>query len=105
MLNHFTITPSIESGLFSLGAATVTGILTWLGGSKEGKAKGRAEFINAVERAAELVITRLEDQIERVSKMHRECEESKSLLAAQVEFLMKEGPLPIYHMNKDKFDG
>lgn len=83
----------------------MTGILSWLGGNDRGKIKGRQEFINAVERAAELVITRLESEIDRVSKMHRECEESKTILSGQIEVLMKNGTVAHYHINRDNIDG
>lgn len=103
--NYINLTPSLESGLFTIGAAAVTGIFTWFGGDQRGKSKGRAEFINAVEKAAELVITRLEAEIERLQEMHQECEEHKTVLSARVDFLMKEGPIAVYHLNKDKLDG
>ena len=83
----------------------MTGILTWLGGDKAGKKAGRAEFVNAVEKAAELVITRLETEIEKVSRMHRECEESKTILSAQVQMLMKDGTVESYHINRDQING
>lgn len=83
----------------------MTGLFSWFGGNQDGKSKGRAEFINAVEKAAELVITRLEAEIERLQEMHQECEEHKTVLSARVDFLMKEGPIAVYHLNKDKLDG
>ena len=105
MLHNFVIPPVMQTGLFTIGAAAVTGIFSWLGGNDRGKMKGRQEFINAVERAAELVITRLESEIERMSNMHRECEESKTLLSAQIDMLMKDGTVAHYHLNRDKLDG
>lgn len=83
----------------------MTGIFSWLGGNGQGKMKGRAEFINAVERAAELVISRLEGEIDRVAQMHRECEEHKTILQARVDLLMRDGTVAHYHLNKDKLDG
>lgn len=83
----------------------MTGILAWFGGDKDGKQKGRKEFIDAVERAAELVITRLETEVERVAKMHRECEESKTILTGQIEVLMQNGKVAHYHLNRDAIDG
>lgn len=82
----------------------MTGVFTWLGGKHDGKAKGRAEFINAVEKAAELVITRLEAEIERLQELHQECEEHKTILSARVDLLLS-GEVPLYHLNKDKLDG
>lgn len=106
MIHHLlTITPSIESGLFTLGAAMLTGIFSYLGGNDQGKQKGRKEFIDAVERAAELVITRLETEVARVARMHQECEDSRTILSAQVEMLMKDGSVASYHINKDAVDG
>lgn len=107
MLEHLlsNLSPTAESGLFTIGAAAVTGILGALGGDRAGKVKGRAEFVNAVEKAAELVITRLETEIEKVSKMHKECEEHKTILSAQVDMLMKDGTIATYHLNRDKLDG
>lgn len=111
LLQHFNISPAVENGIFTMGAAAVTGILGLLSGDHSGKQKGRAEFINAVERAAELVITRLETQVirqetqmARLETMHEECERTKAQLAAQVEELMT-GPVAAYHLNKDRLDG
>ena len=103
--NIINLPPSLQSGLFTLGAAAVTGVFSWLTGTGHGRIKGRAEFINAVEKAAELVITRLEGEIAKISRLHAECEESKAVLAARVDFLMKEGPIAVYHLNRDNLDG
>ncbi len=80
----------------------MTGLLTWMGGDHTGKQKGRAEFISAVEDAASLVITRLEKEIDKVAKMHQECEEHKTILQARVDLLMKDGSVAHYHINPDR---
>lgn len=103
--------PLIVSGMFTIGAAAVSGILTWFGGEKSGKTKGRAEFIDAVERAAALVITRLEGLLEAAEakhadcvSQHQDCVDLNAAMKAQIAELMA-GPIPAYHNNANALDG
>lgn len=79
------IPPLIVSGLFSLGAATVTGILGLFTGERAGKTAGRiegeAKFINAVKDAAAIVIEGLKEQ-------HEECRAELAKVKEQIEGLM-----------------
>lgn len=81
----------------------MTGVFSFLSGNGRGRAKGRKEFIDAVERAAELVITRLESELDRREKLHLECEESRVSQQAQIDFLMS-GGVAAYHLNRDGLD-
>lgn len=98
---HHEIPPFIVSGLFSLGAAGVTGIFTWLGGEHTGKGKGRiegeAKFINAVKDAAAIVIEGLKEQ-------HEECRSELASVKAQIAELMA-ASVPGYEINPGRQDG
>lgn len=98
---HHEIPPNIVNGLFTLGAAGVSGILTWFGGKRSGVTKGRIEgetrFIEAVKEAASLVITGLSEQ-------HEECKAELAAVKGQIAEIMA-GKIPVYHLNQDGVDG
>lgn len=98
------IPPLIVSGLFSLGAATVTGLLGWFGGDRSGVEKGRVQFINAVREAAELVIGELKESMQRVTDHADQCEAELAEVRQHIDDIMS-GRVPLYHLNKDRFDG
>lgn len=81
---------STISGLWSVAGSIALGLIGWLGGAHKGRGQGRAEFIDAVERAARLVIEKLEVEVAKVSRMHEECEKNSLDLRTQMEEL-KEG--------------
>lgn len=98
--------PIVVSGLFSLGAAGVSGVLTWFGGERSGKTKGRKEFINAVESAAALVITRLETLLDGAEArerlclaQHQECTDTLAGMKLQITELM-DSSVPGYEIGR-----
>ena len=104
MLHHelLQIPPIVTTGLFSLGAAAVTGLFSWLGGERSGKDR----FINAIKEAAQLAIEILEDRMGELRTMHQECldrhgecENNVALLQQQIDDLLI-GRVPVYHVNK-----
>lgn len=74
------------------------------GGRRQGQGEGRAEFINAVQEAAELAIHKLEEAVHRVTDQHRECERNLAEVRGQIDDIMT-GRVPLYHLNQSKLDG
>lgn len=95
--------PIVINGLFTLGAAGVTGLLSWFGGDKSGKNKVRADFISEIERASTVVLTRVERQLEKAEAreaacvaQHQECIGALDLMKRQIEDLMASTVVPPY---------
>lgn len=94
--NFSNLPPAAVNGMFTVGAAAVSGIFSWWGGdrggSKRGRIEGETRFINAVHDAAALVIDGL-------SQQHEECKAKLAEVQAQVDSIMA-GNVPFYHVNK-----
>lgn len=94
------IPPVVVNGMFTMGAAAVSGLVSWWGGDRGGNKRGRIEgetrFINAVHDAAALVIDGL-------SQQHEECKAQLALVNQQIDDIMN-GRVPIYHVNKNSMD-
>lgn len=108
---HHEIPGYLVNGLFTLGAAGVSGILSWFGGDKSGKSKVRADFVSEIERASTVVLTRVERQLEKAEareaeclSQHQECVGALSTMQAQIAEMMAVG-VPAYHVNRDGIDG
>lgn len=108
---HHEIPTYLANGLFTLGAAGVSGVLSWFGGDKSGKSKVRADFVSEIERASTVVLTRVERQLEKAEareaeclSQHQECVGTLNTMKAQIAELMSLG-VPSYHLNRDGIDG
>lgn len=108
---HHDIPPLIVNGLFTLGAAGVSGILSWWGGDRSGKSKVRADFVTEIERASTVVIKRLENLLQGAEvrealcmAQHQECVDTLAEMKAQIGELMA-GAVPGYEMNPGRQDG
>lgn len=120
MILHHALTPLppiVINGLFTIGAAAVSGAFSWLGGKHEGKRKGRiegeekvhADYINAIQGAASHVIEELRDLVSRSEAREAECvtelasvkakqaafDAQQAALRSQIEALMS-GPVASY---------
>lgn len=105
------IPPLIVNGLFTLGAASVTGILSWFSGDKSGKDKIRADFVSEIERASTVVLTRVERQLEKAEareaeclSQHQECVGTLAAMKAQIAELMANA-VPGYEIHAGRQNG
>lgn len=107
--------PPLPPGFDRVVEAGIVAALSWWsgqrGGRRQGQGEGRAEFINAVQEAAELAINELKDAVHRVTEQHRitdaqhrECERNLAEVRGQIDDIMT-GRVPLYHLNHSKLDG
>lgn len=106
--------PVVANGLFTLGAAALTGLIGMITGKHKGRIEGEekvhADYINAIQGAASHVIEELRDLVSRSEAREAECvtelgavkdkqaayEAQQSALRAQIEALMS-GPVATYN--------
>lgn len=110
---HHDFNPIIANGLFTLGAAAVSGLLGMVTGKRKGRIEGEekvhADYINAIQGAASDVIQELRELVSRSEAREAECvtelaavkakqaafDAQQAALRAQIESLMS-GPIASY---------
>lgn len=89
------IPPIITNGLFTIGAAMISGMLAWRNGDKSGQEKVHANYVAAIQSASADVIAELRTVITEAKAHEAECIGKLNAVEAQISELMRD-PVKIY---------